>query len=434
MRTRSTFSISFWISTARRDDNTAKIYARITLDSRRVNLSLKYTIPVDMWDSKASKVLGRTQESQEINRYLKEVESELFQCYRELRSSTPYITPQMVKAKYFGEDDSQMTLTGLFEYHNTHCAHLLSKATISHYKTTQKYLLRYVKKQYKSDDYKLCLLDHRFIVGFETFLRKLHPVHYHGKLSNNGAMKHIQRLRKMTTMAVHNEWIDRNPFQKFRVRMEKKEREFLTLEELKDIQEYRTNIERLRIVKDLFVFSCYTGIAYCDIMNLTDDNIVIGIDGKYWLSTKRLKTKNSFKLPLIGPTMPLVKKYQNHPKIEGSHLFPRISNQKLNSYLKEVADACSITKNLTFHMARHTFATTVTLRNGVPIETVSKMLGHSHLGTTQIYARVLDEKISDDMSGLEEKFEDGYLGSNPNFRFESLKKRFQNPDCEGGVL
>jgi site-specific recombinase XerD len=214
-------------------------------------------------------------------------------------------------------------------------------------------------------------------------------------------MKHIQRLRKMIRMAVDNEWIDRDPFQKFKIRMERKEREFLSLNELQKIQTYHTVIERLRIVKDLFVFSCYTGIAYSDIMNLNEDNLVLGIDGKHWISTKRQKTKNSFKLPLMGPALSIIKRYQYHPKRQPEKLFPKISNQKLNSYLKEIADACDITKNITFHVARHTFATTITLSNGVPIETVSKILGHTKLTTTQIYARVLDKKISEDMSGLE---------------------------------
>ncbi|MBO6590405.1 site-specific integrase [Psychroserpens sp.] len=401
MRTRSTFSISFWISTARRNDGTAKIYARITVDSQRVNMSLKYTIPIEIWGRKGSRVLGRTKEAQEINTYLMEVETELFQCYRELRSRTSHITPQMVKAHYFGEDINEFTLKNLFEYHNTHNAHSLCKATLSHYKTCQNYLLKYIQKQYKCDDYRLSQLNHQFIVGFETYLRKLYPINHHSNLSNNSAMKHIQRLRKMIRMAVDNEWIDRDPFQKFKIRMERKEREFLSLNELQKIQTYHTVIERLRIVKDLFVFSCYTGIAYSDIMNLNEDNLVLSIDGKHWISTKRQKTKNSFKLPLMGPALSIIKRYQYHPKRQPEKLFPKISNQKLNSYLKEIADACDITKNITFHVARHTFATTITLSNGVPIETVSKILGHTKLTTTQIYARVLDKKISEDMSGLE---------------------------------
>ena len=181
--------------------------------------------------------------------------------------------------------------------------------------------------------------------------------------------------------------------------------------ELRKIQDFQTKIERLRIVKDLFVFSCYTGIAYCDIMNLNEDNLVLGIDGKYWISTKRQKTKNSFKLPLMGPALSIVKRYHYHPKRRTNKLFPRISNQKLNSYLKEIADSCHINKHITFHMARHTFATTITLSNGVPIETVSKILGHSELATTQIYARVLDKKISEDMSGLESILESKFSDS-----------------------
>ncbi|WP_108244341.1 site-specific integrase [Muricauda brasiliensis] len=412
MRTRSTFSISFWISTSRRSDNTAKIYARITVDSQRANMSLKYTIPTEIWDSKGSKVLGRTKEAQEINTYLMEVETELFQCYRDLRSRTSHVTPQMVKAHYFGEDVSEFTLKNLFEYHNTHNEHSLCKATLSHYKTCQKYLLEYIQKQYKCDDYRLSQLNHQFIVGFETYLRKMHPINHHGNLSNNGAMKHIQRLRKMIRIAVDNEWIDKDPFHKFKVKMERKEREFLTLSELQKIQDYFTGIERLRIVKDLFIFSCYTGISYCDIMDLSEDNLVLGIDRKYWISTRRMKTKNSFKLPLVGPALSIIKQYQYHPKRESEKLFPRISNQKLNSYLKEIADACDITKNVTFHVARHTFATTITLSNGVPIETVSKILGHTKLATTQVYARVLDKKISEDMSGLESILETKFSDSN----------------------
>ncbi|NVN19765.1 tyrosine-type recombinase/integrase [Muricauda sp. HICW] len=182
--------------------------------------------------------------------------------------------------------------------------------------------------------------------------------------------------------------------------MERKEKEFLTLQELQAIQDYYTGIERLRIVKDLFVFSCYTGISYCDLMELGEDNLILGIDGKHWISTKRLKTKNSFKLPL-GPALSIIKRYQYHPKKRPEKLFPSISNQKLNSYLKELADGCKIKKNITFHMARHTFATTITLSNGAPIETVLKILGHTKLTTTQIYARVLDRKISEDMDGLD---------------------------------
>ena len=216
-------------------------------------------------------------------------------------------------------------------------------------------------------------------------------------------MKHIQRLKKMTGIALDNEWLDRNPFQRFKVKMDKHEREYLTQHELQRILEFTTDIERLEIVKDLFAFSCYTGIAYCDLVQLGQENIVIGIDYKKWISTKRLKTNNPFRLPLLEPANKIVEKYKEHPKRIGDKLLPKLSNQKLNSYLKEIADGCKIKKHLTFHMARHTFATTVMLSNGVPIETLSKVLGHTNLATTQIYARVLDKKISEDMEDLNDK-------------------------------
>lgn len=169
-----------------------------------------------------------------------------------------------------------------------------------------------------------------------------------------------------------------------------------------ELQEFQQ--ERLERVRDLFVFSCYTGISYIDIMNLTQDNILLGIDGGNWIFTHRQKTKIKVKIPLLGKAEELMNKYKDHPMtIVSGTLFPKITNEKLNAYLKDVAFVCGIKKNLTFHMARHTFATTITLSNGVPIETVSKLLGHSKIATTQIYARVLERKVSEDINALKRK-------------------------------
>jgi site-specific recombinase XerD len=219
-------------------------------------------------------------------------------------------------------------------------------------------------------------------------------------------MKHIQRLRKMVTLAYHMEWIDQNPFRKFKQRLTPTHRGFLTAGELKGLEELSLDSIRLRTVRDLFLFSCYTGISYTDLMLLSGKCLVIGIDKTPWLVTKRQKTNNPVKIPLLAKALAIIERYQDdmRAKIEET-LFPRISNQKMNAYLKEVAQLAEIQKNLTFHMARHTFATTVTLSNGVPIETISKMLGHTKLTTTQIYARVLEQKVSEDMQKLREKLE-----------------------------
>jgi len=167
----------------------------------------------------------------------------------------------------------------------------------------------------------------------------------------------------------------------------------------------RFSIERLEIVKNIFLFSCYSGLAYADVQKLKRSEIRIGIDGEKWIFTKRQKTDVSSRIPLLSPALKIINSFEQHPQCKNQdRVLPVLSNQKMNSYLKEIADACGINKNLTYHLARYTFATTITLSNGVPIETVSKMLDHRNIKTTQHYAKILDKKISDDMRSLRLKF------------------------------
>jgi integrase len=200
-------------------------------------------------------------------------------------------------------------------------------------------------------------------------------------------------------------WITQNPFDSYKLSFRKVDRGFLTEKELQTIETKELGIERLQTVRDVFVFGCYTGLSYIDAINLRTDEINVGIDGQYWIFSKRQKTDTKLRIPLLPKALGIFEKYRKHPKsISRDKVFPLISNQKLNSYLKEIADLCGIKKNLTFHLARHTFATTVTLSNGVPIETVSQVLGHKSISTTQIYAKVLEKKISEDMGQLRKKF------------------------------
>ncbi|QCX00577.1 site-specific integrase [Aggregatimonas sangjinii] len=405
MRTTSTLSVLFWIHSHRVDkNNLSTVNARITVSGKKVIMSLNQKVDVDLWDSKRQRVKGTGRTSKTINNYLDEVRSELVFCYRDLKLESRVLTPQLIKARYLGEDKKVHSLKDIFEYHNDKMGIKLATKTLCHYKTSQKYILSYISKEYKKEDIYLQDLDYEFVIGFESFLRSYQPRHYQGRIGNNAVMKHIQRLRRMTTLAYHMEWIARDPFVKFKPKIEKKEREFLTKKELERIEQFSTSFERLTVVKDLFVFGCYTGICYGDIMDLTKNNIVRGIDGNQWLMANRNKTGTPFKIPILPVAEKLIHKYQNHHRTHfNGKLLPSISNQKLNSYLKEVADLCNIEKNLTFHMARHTFATTVTLTNGVPIETVSKLLGHTKLATTQIYARVVERKLSEDMMLLRQK-------------------------------
>ena len=405
MRTSSTFSILFWIHGQRADKNNASpLYARITLNGKKIIISLKQKINIDLWDAKRQRAKGNTKVAREVNYYLDEVKSEIVLCYRDLKNESKVVTPQLIKARYLGEDKKNHSLRDIINYHNEKMGVKLARKTLCHYETSQKYILKYVAKEYKREDIFLQDLDYQFVLGLESFLRSYQPRHYQGKIGNNAVMKHIQRLRRMVTLAYHMEWIERDPFVKFKPKLEKREREFLTQLELESIEELVTPIERLAMVRDLFIFSCYTGISYGDIMTLDKESVIRGIDGDLWLMATRNKTGTPFKIPILSKTEQLIAKYENHPRTQfDSKLMPTISNQKLNSYLKEIADLCHISKNLTFHMARHTFATTVTLTNGVPIETVSKLLGHTKLATTQIYARVVEKKISEDMNNLRHK-------------------------------
>lgn len=403
MKTQNTFSILIWINSSRAKNNEAQIYARVTVNQKRTNISLKLKVQIDQWDTKKKKVKGTSAKARQINQYIDQTYTKLFQIYQDLKFQDKLITSKLIKAHFTGENEQSKTLQNLITYHSSKIENTLTKGTIKNFGVTENYLNRFLNKEKKSTDIYLKELDYKFLCDFENFLANYWPAGHPKILGQNTVMKHIQRLRKMVTLAYHMEWIQRDPFIRWKPVYEKKQREFLSENELSNMENHEFDIERLDRVRDLFVFSCYTGISYIDIMHLTKDNLVRGLDGGNWIYTKRQKTKSSVKVPLLDKAEKVIEKYSAHPitEITGT-LLPVITNEKLNVYLKEVAHYVGIKKNLTFHMARHTFATTVTLSNGVPIETVSKILGHSKITTTQIYARVLEHKVSADIHKLKD--------------------------------
>ncbi|MDG1804232.1 site-specific integrase [Flavicella sp.] len=401
MKSSTTFSILIWINSSRAINNQAELYGRVTINQKRTNISLKRKIDISSWDKSKSKVKGNSQEARALNQNIDTVKAKIVQSYQTLELENKLITPQLVKARFFGTDVQHHSLKDIFKYHNENVEHKIHKNTLRSYRTSQRYIQEFIEEKCKTTDMYLTALNHEFIIGFERFLRNYVCKETKRTIANNTAMKHIQRLKKMVNMAISNEWLDKDPFVRFKFSLEKREREFLTATELTFIENYTSKIPRLDLVKDLFIFSCYTGLAYIDIIQLTPDNIHLSIDGNNWLITKRQKTKISVRLPLLEVPKTILEKYQTDIRILSKNMvFPNISNQKVNSYLKEIADICGVSKNLTFHMARHTFATTITLSNGVPIETVSKMLGHTKITTTQIYAKVIERKVSQDMNNL----------------------------------
>ena len=406
MRTRLTFSLNFWINGCRAENEEAIIYARITVNGKRANISLKRKVPVESWDSSKGLVRGSKPFAKSLNKYLDQIRSLIYQSYEDLLNEGNLITASAIKNKFLGEDKRNNTLSELFEYHNSISVTSLSPHTIRHYKVTQRYLLKFLVDKYKTDDIYLTKLDYAFIKNFEFFLKSYEPKDHQKKMGHNTAMKHLQRLRKMLTMAYHHEWIDKDPFIRFKSSYVKNRREFLAQYELEQLEDFSSSLERLDIVKDIFLFACYTGLSYIDVAKLNIDNIETDLDGQQWIKAMRQKTSVELRIPLLNKARRILLKYQDHPRVSGrNRLLPTLSNQKTNSYLKEISDFCGIKKNLTFHVARHTFATTVTLINGVPIETVSKLLGHTKLATTQIYARVIDQKVKQDMERLELKID-----------------------------
>ncbi|WP_423128104.1 site-specific integrase [Gaoshiqia sp. Z1-71] len=397
----ATFGVYFVIRREKAKNGKAPVFARVTVNNQRCEVSIKRWIPVRDWDGRKGRVKSLTDEYKNLNTFLEQVRTILVEHYQDLIVENEEVTPAAIKNRFLGLEDSKYSLLELFDYHNSHNEKVLKWGTLKNYFTTKNYVAMFLESYLNRKDIPLNHLNYRFICDFENFLRNHRPLDHHQTLGNNAIMKHLERLRKLTNLAVRMEWIDKNPFSAYRLKFKKVHRDCLTEDELEAIESKELRIDRLRYVRDLFVFSCYTGIAYCDVMRLAPSNLQTGIDGELWIFTRREKTDNPVPVPLLPKAQEIIEIYRQHPKaVSRRTLFPLISNQNLNAYLKEIADLCGIPKNLTFHLARHTFATTVTLNNGVPIESVSKMLGHSKLTTTQIYAKVLEKKISEDMRKL----------------------------------
>jgi integrase/recombinase XerD len=394
-------AVRFFVKRDKESNGMAPVYVRISADGRSVDVSVKRRVATSNWDCARESLIGTRQESKQFNSYLETIRTDLTNIYTDLRNQRKPVSAELIKNTYCGIAPTEQTLLGLIDYHNNHLKSKLEWGTMKNYGTTQKYIQRFLNEVIRRQDLPLSQLTYSFLVDFELYLKRVNTnKHDNRPCGHNTILKHIERLRKMIGVALRNEWIDKDPFIKFQARFIRKERHFLSLEDLKAIEAKEFAVERLAYVRDLFVFSCYTGLAYNEVMTLKTENICRGIDGDWWIMMTRKKTNLPVRVPLLPKAMVLIEKYKRYGF---DTLFPSMSNQKLNAYLKEIADVCGVSKHLTFHLARHTFATTVTLTNGVPIETVSKMLGHTSIRTTQIYAKVVEKKVSEDMKTLKKR-------------------------------
>ena len=396
----------FYVKQARKDRNEeAPIYLRITINGERSEITTGRVINPNNWDKSAERVIGRSEEARTINAVLTTLLGKVEKYYSALDAKDERIFVTQIINQLRGKSVNQRTLIQAYEYHISKLTELsgidYAIATVKKYGYSLDNLKRYILEKYNKSDICLCDLDHRFIEDYNAFLRTTEG------MMHNSAVKNIKNLIRVIRISIANKWITVNPFQTYSCNYISTNRGYLTIEEIDAIYNKEFSISRLVKVRDIFIFQIYTGLSYVDMFELMEDNIQIGIDGGRWVVINRKKTGVRSSIPLLPRATEILEKYRNDPLcIATCKLLPICTNQRMNGYLKEIADICEIKKNLTTHLARHTFATTITLTNGVQMETVSKMLGHSDLRTTQIYSIVIDRKIADDMKALIEKKEE----------------------------
>lgn len=391
-------------------DGKSPIMVRVTLDGEISQFSSKLNVAPEMWDAKLNRVKGKGSPAIDLNLELDKIRVSIADHFRKL-SDRGSVSVEKLRNAFMGVSYTpKETLFTLFDKQIKDIERSIEKAesisiidppyttspkTLQKYKVTRRRLTEFMKKRYKLSDIDLCDINNMFILDFENYLR------VEGQCAVNTTAKFMRLFKRIIIIAKNNGWITRDPFADYKIHLESVDRGYLTQEEVEAIMRKRLTIPRLELVRDIFVFAIFTGLSYIDVRNLTKDNIRTSFDGNLWIMTKRQKTNIQSNILLLDVPRKIIEKYDGCSK--KGMLLPIFSNQKMNGYLKEIADMCGVDKKLTYHLARHTFATTITLSRGVPIETVSKMLGHTNIRTTQIYAKITDSKVSDDMSELENK-------------------------------
>jgi site-specific recombinase XerD len=395
--------ILFYIrKTKTNSEGLAPIYMRVTVNGNRFETATSQYVDIGMWSNESMSLVGKSKDVKTLNDFLQTLRSKALSIQKKLITTDTHITIQEFAKEWHGVKEKPKMLLEIFQQHNEQVKALIgsqySSATWRRYVTSHDHTLHFLQYKYGLSDISVDKIKYEFITDYEFWLKSIR------KCNHNSTIKYLTNFKKIINICLKNCWIDKNPFVGFKMTKKEVDRPFLSQEELQILAAKQFTMPRIEQIRDVFLFCCYTGLAYVDICKLKRSEIAIGVDGEKWIFTHRQKTETSSRIPLLPPALKLIEKYQDSPEcIIKDRLFPVMSNQKMNLYLKEIADACGIDKNFTTHTARHTFATTVTLTNGVPLETVSKMLGHRNLKTTQHYAKILDTKVSEDMKLLKEK-------------------------------
>ena len=399
---KSTFSILFLVRKARQGKNgEAPISMRITINGRFTEMSTLRKVPIEQWDQRKERVAGKGPAAIEVNRHLESLRIRAYEIHKELLERDGYVEPVTIKEHLQGKNAFNKLFFEAYEEHNERMAQLVGiefdAVTLSRYKLCLRYFREYMAQRTQASDFPIKSLNGEIIRGFEAFLK------IEKRVAQNTMIRYMKCLKKVVNLAIANGWITVNPFAGIKFSEKKVVKDFLTIEEVNTIRTKEFGIERLDMVRDIFIFCCYTGLAFIDVYNLRPEHITEDAHGRKWIHKQRQKTEVEFFVPLLEYPLQLIEKYRNHPMCRANKtVFPVYANQKMNSYLKEIADFCGIKKHLTMHTARYTFATTITLANNVKLENVSKMLGHINTRMTLHYAHIMNESLAQEMNKVAE--------------------------------
>lgn len=379
----------------------APVFMRLTINGERADASIKRFIEPHAWNSAKGKANEKSRGGKDLNLYLDAISANILRIQRDLELDKKEVSAQIILNRYLGKEQSDRhTLMEVFRAHNEKCRALsgisLAPGTVIRYETSLRLTEAFLRTTYKKEDCYLDEITHQFVEDYDFYLRTVR------RCCHNTTTKYLLNFKKIIRIALAKGWMKKDPFAQVHFHFEPVEREFLEKQELKVLLNKEISITRLAQVRDIFCFCCLTGLAFMDVQQLKPEHLVADIHGKIWIRKARQKTKNMCNIPLLDEAQKIIDRYRDHPYCQ-THgvLLPVCSNQKMNSYLKELADICGIRKNLSTHCARHTFAT-LTLASGATIDNVAKMLGHANVNMTRRYAKVLDSSIMRDMEVVAE--------------------------------
>lgn len=401
---RQTFNVLFFILKTRAlKSGENPIMLRISIAGQLAEMQLKRAVNPNLWNQNKERCTGKDTASLEINRYLESIKLRLFEIHRKMEEEGELINPMDIKRKFLGLDEEHKMFFQVFKEHNDKCRELIGKdyvkVTISRFDTCLKYFREMSQIQYQRKDIPLKEVTNGMIHDYIHFLKAERG------LQENTVIRYMKVIKKILNIAANYDWIQKNPFGNIRFHEKEVNKEFLTKEELEILRTKEFDIPRLELVRNVFLVQCWTGLAFIDVSELKEEHIIADNDGNLWIRKERHKTGIMCNVPLLDVPLGIIEKNKDHPLCQKRGiLLPVLSNQKCNSYLKEIANLYGIKKNLSTHTGRHTFCSVVTLVNNVSLENIAKMVGHTNTRMTQRYAKVLDQSILGDMQGVKESF------------------------------